>query len=214
VRDHGQGLSVRVIMDRGELERAATGLDVLVIDDVMRTFSISDVARAQDHGTHVVGLFDQGSGVGREYLVGLGVDETLSATTPPAELSAHLLRLGPRRGSSATTSGRAAFAFGTAAGRPARHRGKLNAWTKVSGGSGLTEAVVAAAEHMSKRARVLLVEAEELSPILVSGPARGAVGAAGGRYGPGRPLRRDLRVARCPATSQPRPSERVIDRGA
>jgi len=25
VRDHGQGLSVRVIMDRGELERAATG---------------------------------------------------------------------------------------------------------------------------------------------------------------------------------------------
>ena len=40
VRDHGQGLSVRVIMDRGELERAATGLDVLVIDDVMRTFSI------------------------------------------------------------------------------------------------------------------------------------------------------------------------------
>jgi hypothetical protein len=97
VRDHGQGLSVRVIMDRGELERAATGLDVLVIDDVMRTFSISDVARAQDHGTHVVGLFDQGSGVGREYLVGLGVDETLSATTPPAELSAHLLRLGPRR---------------------------------------------------------------------------------------------------------------------
>ncbi len=168
VRDHGQGLSVRVIMDRGELERAATGLDVLVIDDVMRTFSISDVARAQDHGTHVVGLFDQGSGVGREYLVGLGVDETLSATTPPAELSAHLLRLGPRRGSSATTSGRAAFAFGTAAGRPARHRGKLNAWTKVSGGSGLTEAVVAAAEHMSKRARVLLVEAEELSPILVS----------------------------------------------
>jgi len=32
----------------------------------------------------------------------------------------------------------------------------------------LTEAVVAAAEHMSKRARYLLVEAEELSPILVS----------------------------------------------
>jgi hypothetical protein len=38
----------------------------------------------------------------------------------------------------------------------------------VSGGSGLTEAVVAAAEQMSKRARVLLIEAEELSPILVS----------------------------------------------
>lgn len=44
----------------------------------------------------------------------------------------------------------------------------MNVWTKVSGGSGLTEAVVAAAEHLSRRARVLLIEAEELSPILVS----------------------------------------------
>ena len=120
VRDHGQGLTVRVIMDRGELERAAPGLDVLVIDDVMRTFSISDMARAQDHGAHVVGLFDPGPGLGREYLVGLGVDEALSATTPPAELSAHFLQLErrPERGTAAPRAG-PRFAVGTAPGRPA-----------------------------------------------------------------------------------------------
>jgi hypothetical protein len=166
VRDHGQGITVRVIMDRTELERATPGLDVLVVDDLMRTFSVLDVARAQDHGARVVGLFDQGTGMGRPYLVGLGLDQVLPAGTSPAELAAHLLALKPRR--PATTVTRSGPPPGAGPGRSAEGRGRLNAWTKVSGGSGLTEAVVAAAEQMSRRARVLLIEAEELSPILVS----------------------------------------------
>jgi hypothetical protein len=168
VRDHGQGITLRVVMDRGELERAAPGFDVLVLDDVMRTFSISDVARAQDRGAHVVGIFDPGPGMGRQYLAGLGVDEVLPATTAPSELAAHFLQLKPRTEPTTAVLGRPNFAAATTPGRRGARRGKLNAWTKVSGGSGLTEAVVAAAELVSRRARVLLIEAEELSPVLVS----------------------------------------------
>jgi hypothetical protein len=168
VRDHGQGVAVRVIMDRAELERLAGRLDVLVVDDLMRMFSILDISRARDHGAHVVGLFDQGPGMGRQYLDQLGVDHVLAATTAPAELAAYFHQLRPRPEAATITHGRPATA-GAAAPRPRRgSRGRLTAWTKVSGGSGLTEAVVAAAEHMSSRARVLLVEAEEVSPILVS----------------------------------------------
>lgn len=168
VRDHGQGITLRVVMDRTELERAAPGFDILVLDDVMRTFSISDIAHAQDRGAHVVGVFDPGPGLGRQYLAGLGVDEVLPATTAPAELAAHFLQRERRPEPGTAVPGRPNFAAATALGRPAERRGKLNAWTKVSGGCGLTEAVVAAAEHMSRQARVLLIEAEELSPILVS----------------------------------------------
>jgi hypothetical protein len=168
VRDHGQGITVRVIMDRSELERLAARLDVLVVDDLMRTFSISDIARAQQHGAHVVGLFDQGSGMGRKYLDELGVDQVLAASTAPVELAAHLSQVKPRQQGTAPSPSRLAPPGAIGPSRPGERRGRLNAWTKVSGGSGLTEAVVAAAEQTSRRARVLLIEAEELSPILVS----------------------------------------------
>lgn len=42
------------------------------------------------------------------------------------------------------------------------------AWTKVSGGTGLTEATVAAAQYLAKRATVLLIEADEVGPVLAS----------------------------------------------
>jgi hypothetical protein len=168
VRDHGQGIAVQVIMDRIELERAAPKLDVVVVDDLMRTFSILDIARAQDHGARVVGLFDQGAGMGRQYLDSLGVDQVLPANIAPADLAAHFLQLEPRHQATSAVLGGHRGPATAASGRPEAHRGRLNAWTKVSGGSGLTEAVVAAAEQMSRRARVLLIEAEELSPILVS----------------------------------------------
>jgi len=62
--DHGIGAS---------FERAATGLDVLVIDDVMRTFSISDLARAQGPWHPRSRSFRSRLGRGRAVLVGLGV---------------------------------------------------------------------------------------------------------------------------------------------
>ena len=73
-------------------------LDLLVVDDIMRTFSASEIATAQELGIHVLGLYDNGSGMGREHLVRLGVDEAVPAATPPAELVALICRTATRAG--------------------------------------------------------------------------------------------------------------------
>ena len=72
VRDHTQGITIEVVMDRGGLARVATKLDVLLMDDVMRIFSIAEIAGAQENGVHVIGLYDQSAGMGREFLSSLG----------------------------------------------------------------------------------------------------------------------------------------------
>ncbi|HMK97179.1 MAG TPA: hypothetical protein VK425_06495 [Acidimicrobiales bacterium] len=46
---------------------------------MMRTFSPADVFRAKDAGVHVLGLYDHGSGMGREYLFNMGVDQSVTA---------------------------------------------------------------------------------------------------------------------------------------
>jgi len=168
VRDHCQGVAVEVVMDRPGLARALSKIDVLVLDDVMRTFSIGDVARAQDCGVRVIGLFDQSSGMGRSYLSGLGADQTVPASTPPSELLAFASQLKPRRALRQGAQSGPAWQAHVAVGGTRRPGGLISAWTKVSGGAGLTEAVVAAAEHISKRSRVLVIEAEEVAPVLAS----------------------------------------------
>jgi hypothetical protein len=167
LRDHTQGVAVEVIMDRFGLARSVPRLDVLVVDDIMRTFSTPEIATAQQVGIHVVGLYDGTAGMGREHLVNLGVDEVLPAGTPPAELAALILNSRPRRrdGPGAGHLIRPATAEPR---RSRRRRGLVLAWTKVSGGSGLTEAIVAAGQHLSKRARVLVIEADEVGPVLAS----------------------------------------------
>ncbi|HUB69286.1 MAG TPA: hypothetical protein VL984_02590 [Acidimicrobiales bacterium] len=169
VRDHGQGLEVDVVMDGAALRKCLARTDILVIDDVMRVFSAADIAKARDAGVHVIGLSDPSDGNGRQYLLALGADEVAEATTAPSELVA--LFAGARPRSRAKANSRdfndwrtAARARAAAKGR----RGTLSAWAKVSGGAGLSELVVAAAENLSRRARVLVVEADELAPVLVS----------------------------------------------
>jgi hypothetical protein len=169
VRDHSQGVGIEVLMDRAALRRALPRIDVLVLDDVMRIFSQSDVSRARDGGVHVVGLFDHSAGMGRQYLVTLGVDQVATASTPPAELLALISRVQPRP---KTRMGPAGWSPGPGDGQRGgaarKGKGTISAWTKVSGGAGLSEAVVTAAEVLSKSSRALLIEAEEVSPVLVS----------------------------------------------
>jgi hypothetical protein len=167
VRDHTQGVALEVIMDRAGLARSAAHLDVLVIDDVMRNFSIAEIAGAQHLGTYVVGLYDSSAGMGREHVVSLGVDQVLAASTPPAELVA-VISEKRRRSTAATGAHRTRPPDGERPRRMRNRRGLVSAWTKVSGGSGLTETIVAAAEHLAKRARVLVVEADEVAPVLAS----------------------------------------------
>jgi hypothetical protein len=168
VRDHTQGITIEVVMDRAGLTRAAPKLDVLVLDDVMRIFSIAEIASAQENGVHVIGLYDHTTGMGREYLARLGVDEVLPAATTAAEVVAVISQRGAR---DRVRTGAVAGSRLPVATRPVgsrKPRGLLSAWTKVSGGAGLTEAAVAAAEHLSKAGRVLLIEADEVAPVLVS----------------------------------------------
>ncbi len=55
-------------MDRFGLARSAPSLDVLVVDDIMRTFSRPDIASVREVGIHVIGLYDGSTGMGRDYL--------------------------------------------------------------------------------------------------------------------------------------------------
>ena len=165
VRDHTQGISVEVVVDRAGLTRAASKLDVLVIDDIMRLFSRPDLAGAQLKGAHVIGLFDDTAGMGRKYLADLGADQLLPASAPVAEVADAVLRVGPR-----ARPGSGASVADEPPRRGGIHRslGCLSVWTKASGGAGLSEAVVAAAEALAAKKKVLLIEAEEVVPVLVS----------------------------------------------
>lgn len=167
IRDHIQGVAVEVLMDRLGLQRALPTLDVLVIDDIMRVFSMLDLARAQASGVSVVGVFDQARGSGQRYLAGMGVDQLVPASLTAAELVAVACEA-----AEAAPKARARPAPRLTSPAPSENArkvaGSVSAWTKVSGGAGLTEAVVAAAAQLSKTAKVLLVEAEEATPVLLS----------------------------------------------
>ncbi len=160
-------------MDRIGLARSAAGLDVLVVDDVMRTFSTAEIASVQHHGVHVIGLYDGGTGMGREHLVNLGVDQVLPALTPPAELVALMSECSPRT-HRVPAPHQTGVPKTAEVNRARRRRGLVCVWTKVSGGSGLTEAIVAAAEHLARKARVLVIEADEVGPVLASRLVRSA----------------------------------------
>ena len=202
VRDHSQGVSVVVVMDRAGLERAVGGLDVLVLDDIMRTFSVADISRAQSYGVYVIGLFDQARGAGRQYVSALGPDQVLPASLSPGELLTAVREASETRPKlrAPRRSQEGALVPG---GRPdsRRGRGVVGAWTKVSGGAGLSEAVVAAAEQLSRQGSVLLVEADEVAPVMLSRLSRSSEGGlpwALSRAGQGLPALPE-------ALSRPRP---------
>jgi Mrp family chromosome partitioning ATPase len=166
VRDHSQALRLHVVMDRADLSRALPGLDVLVVDDVMRTFSAGDIARARGSGLTVFGVHDPGAGMGVGYLSALGVDHQVEAGTPAVQLAAALAGARARPRPTAREVPEPGAGRGANGPRRRARAGTVLAWTKVSGGAGLTEAVIAAAEHLGGYGRTLLVEADELAPVL------------------------------------------------
>jgi hypothetical protein len=122
------------------------------------------VARAREAGVYTIGLFDDDAGRGHEYLARLGADLLLPASTAPSDVLGAVLQLAPRQ----RRAGPPAWPTAGPGTTGRRGSGLVTGWTKVSGGSGLTEAVVAAAEHLARRSRVLVVEAEEVAPLMVS----------------------------------------------
>ena len=112
----------------------------------------------------MIGLFDAEVGLGRRYLEDLGVAQLLPVSTPTAELAAGV-------GGDRTDRPRRCSAPG-AAQRPsdlrAGRRGQVVVWTTVSGGVGLTEAVLAAAEWLAGHGRTLLIEANPMAAVLAA----------------------------------------------
>lgn len=167
-------------MDRPGLEAALPDLDVLVIDDIMRTFSVYDISRAQSFGVHVIAVVDQSKSATHEHVDSLGADQVLGCNLPPGELLAAVLE-SASDGRDLSAPRRALNGLAWAPrmeGQKSTRKGSgwVCAWTRASGGAGLTEAVVAGALELSKRYRVLLVEAEEVAPVLVSRLARSPEG--------------------------------------
>ena len=167
--DHVQAVSVEIILDRAALERAIPRLDVLVLDDVMRLLTGADIMRATEAGVHVVGVQDPDGGRGEQFLRQIGAQQLMSAEVRPHEVASALLSLRPKDRLNERHPYLSPWSPGPANLRYLDgQRGRLSVWTRVSGGCGLTEAVIAAAQYLSKRSRVILIELNDLAPVIAT----------------------------------------------
>jgi hypothetical protein len=164
-REHTTDLSVEVIVSvRSLLQPAHRPYDVLVIDDMMRLVGAVDVAAAHDRQVHVLGLTDPTQGLGRRFLEDLRVDQIAPASLAPPELADLVRSVGPRNAHTEPVQRPLALRPRLA---PPRRQGSLTTFTPASGGAGLSETLVAVGEILaSQRQDVLVVEANEVSPIL------------------------------------------------
>lgn len=164
-RDHTTDITVEVIVSvRSLLQPTHRHYDVLVIDDMMRLVGVADVAAAHDRQVHVVGLTDPTQGLGRKFLENLGVDQIAPASLAPSELADLIRSVGPQN---AHTEPVQPPILPRARLNAHRRRGTLTTFTPASGGAGLSETLVAVGEILARESqRVLVVEANEVSPVL------------------------------------------------
>jgi len=166
-REHTTDLSVEVIVNvRSLLHPAHRQYDVLVVDDMMRLVGAADVAAAHDRQVHVLGLTDPTQGLGRRFLEDLRVDQIATASLAPSELADLVRSVGPRNAHAGPAQ--RPVLLRPRPGTP-RRQGSLTTFTPVSGGTGLSETLVAVGEILAcQRRGVLVVEADEVSPVLAS----------------------------------------------
>jgi MinD-like ATPase involved in chromosome partitioning or flagellar assembly len=166
-RDHTTDVNLEVtVTPRALLQPCHRSFDVLLVDDTVRLFSAADIAAAHDRQIHVIGLSDPARGQGRAYLEQLGADQVIAVSTPPAVLAELVRAIGPKNAH--TEPARRSVVQSPRTAVPAR-RGSLTAFMPTSGGAGLSEALVAVAEALVRaRQRVLVVEADEVHPVLAN----------------------------------------------
>jgi hypothetical protein len=182
VQDHASGISLDTLVEPSHLPQAGQrALDVLIIDDLAQIFHATDVRSAQNHRTHVIGLWDEKDGRGRAYILGLGVDEDFPTSTAPEELVAAVLRVGAINAGTGHASSdvddlspptarrhRPPGALRgqdprTPRGAPPTRRATVSVLMSVSGGTGRSEALIAAGERLARKSRVLVIEAGDSS---------------------------------------------------
>lgn len=169
VRDHASGVALETLMSASQLPGPGQrALDVLVVDDQLPLLKPAHILAAKERGTHVIGIWDETSGRGRDYVVELGVDEPLPASTPPAHLLQVVMRVGPVNATTEPLDDLLASGLGIFPDAPAAlvprgsahpRRATVTGFGAVSGGTGQSEALIATAEWLSRRRRVLVVEA-------------------------------------------------------
>ncbi|MGH9126214.1 MAG: hypothetical protein ACRDZ8_16040 [Acidimicrobiales bacterium] len=171
VRDHASGVTVETLMSASQLPSPGQrGFDVLIVDDQLPLLKPVHIAAVKDQGTHVIGIWDETSGRGRDYVVELGVDEPVPASTPPSDLLYAILRVGPVNTFVAPvddllpTAGTAVRPYPASGAARSPNptalgwRAPVTVFCSVCGGTGMSEAIVAVAQHLSRRARVLVIE--------------------------------------------------------
>jgi hypothetical protein len=167
VRDHRAGIDTEVVLSAGQLDRTGRRrFDVLVVDDVSRLLGPADIDGLLADGTEVIGLFhpDPHAG-GRGALECLGVryDRVLPSAIRPSELSSLIESIGPVKATA--VNGSAVRAAANLAVVP-RRGGRLVVFSAVSGGSGLTEVVLAVGEALAVRCPTLVIEASPVGACL------------------------------------------------
>ena len=164
IRDHIAGVTAATVLDARQLARLGKRrFDVVVIDDETRMFGSADVGRVVAAGTVVIGLYGTDGGLGRGYLEGLGVSRVLPVGVPVGELARVIGEIGPTGAAPSLIPAPAV----TESGRRQSH-GSLTVFSAVSGGVGLTEALIAVAETLAVRWRVLVLEASPVSAVLAA----------------------------------------------
>ena len=160
-RDHASGVEIETLLDPRYLVRSdRQRLHILVVDDVARIFTPDSIAAAGAAGTFVIGLSDEANGMGRAYLERLGVQLVLPVSTAPEELLRTFDQLAPPE----TAIGPFQLAHDSTG---ARH-GRLSVWYSVSGGSGLTEAMIGTAQVLARSGRVLVIEVDPVSAVMAA----------------------------------------------
>ncbi len=168
VRDHRSGIDTEMVLSAGQLDRGdRRRFDVLVVDDVSRLLGPADIDGLLAGGTEVIGLFHPGPHAGgRAALEGLGVryDRVLPSSIRPSESASLIESVGPVNATAAATGPPVRAAANLAVVR--RRGGRLVVLSAVSGGSGVTEVVLAVGEALATRCSTLVIEASPLGGVL------------------------------------------------
>ena len=169
VRDHRSGIDTEMVLSAGQLDRGdRRRFDVLVVDDVSRLLGPADIDGLLAGGTEVIGLFHPGPHAGgRAALEGLGVrcDRVLPSSTRPSELASLIETIGPVNATA--VNGPPVRATANLA-VVRRRGGRLVVFSAVSGGTGLTEVVLAVGEALAARCSTLVIEASPLAASLAA----------------------------------------------
>lgn len=160
IRDHASGVTVRVVRD----QRMAVEehVDLLLVDADTSFLTAGLVTTLRQRGVKVFGVFDpadSGTEGDLARLRGMGVEETVSAVTPPGEL---LVQLRGRLPDTSVEEQFGELVAGLDLG-DATSEGQVVA---VGGppGSGATEVAVGVAHALSASRSAILVDVDEVNP--------------------------------------------------